>query len=111
MQKATLTFFVKRVFVVLFFCAIQLSAVGQSTDSYSISTTNGTLRVNETPKNELSIRKETPYFGKYFRLVQFYSLPTDDERKFEKKERYPEKLALSVGFPHNESRSTAFKIA
>ena len=82
MQNSISKQYVTRRMASLFFNVFAvIFSYGQSAEPYVIKTDIGRFEVQETPKTNLKLEGDTPFMGKYFRLVQFYQLPTDAERK------------------------------
>lgn len=69
-------------FLLLFFAfAGQISLAQESISKYVISNSIGSFQLNEIRPDQMNKLTGDSFDGKYFRLVQFFEIPTEEQRK------------------------------
>jgi hypothetical protein len=69
-------------FFLLFFAfTIQFSFAQENNSKYLISNAIGNFEFKEMKPNQMSKLSGESFDGKYFRLIQFYEIPTEEQRK------------------------------
>ncbi|QDO95513.1 S8 family serine peptidase [Formosa sediminum] len=64
-----------------FFVFSQISLGQKDSNKYDIKTKHGTYKVNAFKDSDFQPLQGAEFEGKYFRLVQFYEIPTNQQRK------------------------------